>query len=61
MDLIELVSGSGSAMIYATMGIAAFFVFLAILKGIIKVNLPDRLLVITGLNVQGTGKHLDSA
>lgn len=56
MDLIELVSGSGSAMIYATMGIAAFFVFLAILKGIIKVNLPDRLLVITGRKRTRNGK-----
>jgi len=56
MDLIELMSGSGNAMIYATMGIAAFFVFLAILKGIIKVNLPDRLLVITGRKRTRNGK-----
>jgi flotillin len=48
MDVLNVLFGSGGGILGGVVGFAAFFLILAILKSIIKAELPDRILVVTG-------------
>ena len=47
-DFTDFLMGGGAGVIGGVLGVVAFFAMIAILKGIIKVELPDMLLVVTG-------------
>jgi flotillin len=56
-DFTSFLMGGGAGAIGGVLGIIAFFAVIAVLKGIIKVELPDMLLVVTGRKrVQGGKK-----
>ncbi len=54
--LQDAFSSGGGAVLGGFLGVVGFFVLIAILKGIIKVNLPDQLLVVTGRKRTKEGK-----
>lgn len=57
MDEIgDFISRNQTSVIMGAIGVVAFFVLIGILKGIIRVHLPDRLLVVTGRKKKRNGK-----
>jgi len=50
------VAGGGSPILMAILGVVGFFIFIGVLKLIIKVTLPDNLLVVTGRKRKRNGK-----
>ena len=56
MDFFSTALSSSGGAIGGVLGVVGFFILLAILKGIIKAELPDRILVITGRKKVKGGK-----
>jgi flotillin len=55
-NLFENIAGGGSPLLWSIAGIVGFFIFIGMLKVIIKVTLPDQLLVVTGRKRKRNGK-----